>query len=182
VTVDEQSAALDRQQRITPVLVGDGSEVAWLADDGQVVSFPAVDATVHVTDRRVVVVAGCGGAAAPVVAQLDHLSLAGIRYVKAADPGGRGTVEIAALTGEPPRPEVTIVVSLIEDDVEAVAHGIYARARSAQVREDVRPLTPAALRVLEDVRFVRDGDEYLADFTGSGISLSDLAARTRSRR
>ncbi len=177
--MDQQSATLDRQQRITPRLVADGSEVAWLADDGQVVSFPAAAGTVHVTDRRVVVVDRTG--TAPVVTQVDHMALGGVRYVKATEPGGRGSVEIAALIGEPPRPEVTIVVSVAEDDVEAVAHGIYARARSAQVREDVRPLTADALRCLEEVVFVRDGDEYHADFTGSGITLTDLADRTRGR-
>ena len=171
--MDQQDATLDRQQRITPVLVGDGSEVAWLADDGQVVSFPATDATVHLTDRRVVVVARTGGS--PAVTQLDYLALGGIRYVKAAEPTGRGSVHVAGIT------ETTFAVSLEGDDVEAVAHGIYARARSAQVREDVRPLTPDALRALEQVTFVRTGEEFLADFSGSGITLAELADRTRSR-
>lgn len=180
--MDQQNPTVDRQQRITPVLVGDGTEVAWLADDGQVVSFPAADATVHITDRRVVVAARAGTSGeAPVVTQVDHLALGGIRYVKAAEPGGQGTVEVAALAGDPPRPETTLVVRVDEADVEAIAHGVYARARSAQVREDVRPLTPESLRALEEVVFVRDGDEYLADFSRSGISLADLADRTRSR-
>jgi hypothetical protein len=177
--VDQQSTTLDRQQRINPVLAADGSEVAWLPDDGQVVSFPATDATVHVTDRRVVAVSR--GADGPVATQVDYLALGAVRYVKAPQPGGQGTVEISALAGDPPAPEVRIAVSALEDDVEAIAHGVYARARSAQVREDVRPLSPPALRALEEVTFVRTGDEYLADFTRSGISLAELSERTRSR-
>src|SRR4051812_44881936 len=104
-------------------------------------------------------------------AQIDYLSLALIRYYQTTIWGARSILSIAAHTGEPaPRVLEIVETSLSrKEDIAAIAGDILSRAKLAQEREDLRPLTDVQRRAVAEAAFRPSNDAFIASLGESCI-------------
>ena len=150
----------------------------------------AEGASVYVTDRRVLLVLpdvdpatvpdGGGDAGSPetlrLACQVDFLCLSELRSAPAADGTGRETLSFASRTGAADPPAAR-VVSVTADAVEVdmIVQSVWARARSAQFRASLRPLTEEGRQALLEASFRGEDGAQVARFGAAALSLAEIA-------
>jgi PDZ domain len=115
------------------------------------------------------------------VAQIDHASLALVRYYQTGIWGSRSLFNLAADTGDlAPRVLEFLDTSFArKENIAAVASDIVARAARARARNEFQLISEAKLAQLPSLAFKPSGDAFSCHLADSSVALNRLHELTR---